>query len=82
MRTVASSMSPSERKELQLEVFTQQEGHVIEGVLRTPDRVAVVSDLARGSCFLSGPMQPDLTDFCSRHGLPKPATVAEPAGSP
>ena len=37
MRTVASSRLRPNGMELQLEAFTQQDGQIIEGILRTPD---------------------------------------------
>lgn len=74
MRTLNSLLRPDGRP-VQLEVFSQQQDHVIEGMLRTPDPSLWYPILKGVPCFLSGPMQPDLTEFCARHGLQKPANA-------
>jgi SAM-dependent methyltransferase len=51
--------------------FKEQDGHIIEGVLKTAD--GTWYPLLEGvPCFLTGPMQPDLVDFAKRHNLPAP----------
>ena len=75
MRTPNHPLLRPGGKGLQLQVFDRQEDHAIEGVLRTPDPVMWYPILNGVPCFLSGPMQPDLTEFCDRHGLQKPASA-------
>lgn len=82
MRPLDHSRLWPDGKALQLQVFSQADGHVVEGVLRTPDHSVWYPILRGVPCFLSGPMQPDLTDFCARHGLEKPLrTLARPEAS-
>jgi SAM-dependent methyltransferase/uncharacterized protein YbaR (Trm112 family) len=76
MRSLNNSLIRPDGKPLQLEVFSQQDNHVIEGVLRTSDPSLWYPILQGVPCFLSGPMQPDLTDFCARHGLKPPVTAS------
>jgi SAM-dependent methyltransferase/uncharacterized protein YbaR (Trm112 family) len=76
MRTPNHPLLRPSGKELQLQVFNQQDGHVVEGALWTPDPSLWYPILKGVPCFLSGPMQPDLTEFCARHGLQKPATAS------
>lgn len=67
----ASSLSPSTtQRRLLLECFEADGDHVIEGVLRGVDTADWYPIIRGVPCFLSGPMQPDLSDFCARHGLP------------
>ncbi|MCG2643544.1 MULTISPECIES: class I SAM-dependent methyltransferase [Bradyrhizobium] len=73
MRTASRQFFRPNGKELQLEVFSQQGGHVIEGIFRTADPSIWYPILQGVPCFLTGPMQPDLTEFCARHGLLKSA---------
>lgn len=60
---------------LQPEIFSDNGGHAIEGVLRTMNPSIWYPILEGVPSFLTGPMQPDLTDFCARHGLEKPVTA-------
>jgi SAM-dependent methyltransferase/uncharacterized protein YbaR (Trm112 family) len=73
MRTLNDSLLRPNSRALQLEVFSQREGHVMEGVLRTTDPSLWYPIMRGVPCFLSGPMQPDMTEFCARHDLQKPA---------
>lgn len=54
--------------ELELEVYTQQDGHVVEGVLREADGYwyPVIDGVP---CFLRGALRPPHTKFRDRHGL-------------
>ncbi len=54
-----------------LDIFEQRDGHVMEGVLQTADG-AWFPIMQGVPCFLTGPMQPDLTDFARRHNLSSP----------
>lgn len=45
--------------------------HIVEGSLRTANPFVWYPIIQGVPCFLSGPMQPDLSEFCSRHGLPQ-----------
>ena len=56
---------------LQLEIFTEHNGHIVEGVLRAANG-AWFPILEGVPCFLTGPMQPDLTAFTKAHELPPP----------
>jgi SAM-dependent methyltransferase len=60
---------------LQSEIFSYDGGHAIEGVLRTSNPLVWYPILQGVPSFLTGAMQPDLTDFCARHGLKKPSTT-------
>jgi SAM-dependent methyltransferase/uncharacterized protein YbaR (Trm112 family) len=75
MRTVNYPLLRPNGKAIELEVFSQQQDHVIEGRLRTPDPLLWYPILKGVPCFLSGPMQPDLTEFCARHALQKPVNA-------
>ncbi|HEY1301020.1 MAG TPA: class I SAM-dependent methyltransferase [Stellaceae bacterium] len=55
---------------LELVAFATEDGHVTEGVLRTPDGAVWYPVLAGVPCFLSGELRPDLGEFAARHGLP------------
>lgn len=63
-------------KELQAEAFSKEGPHAIEGVLRTRDRSTWYPILNGVPSFLTGPMQPDLAEFCRRHGLENPTTAS------
>lgn len=52
-----------------VEGFAIDGGHVLEGILRTPDPSQWYPIIRGVPCFLSGPMQPDLSEFCKRYGL-------------
>jgi len=54
---------------LTLESFAAGGGHVLEGVLRTADPTIWYPIIQGVACFLSGPMQPDFSEFSSRHAL-------------
>lgn len=60
---------------LRLESFAEHGGHVVEGVLHAASG-AWYPILDGVPCFLTGPMQPDLTAFAKAHGL------APPVGGP
>ena len=45
--------------------------HIVEGSLRTANPFVWYPIIQGVPCFLSGPMPPDLSEFCSRHGLPQ-----------
>ena len=47
----------------------------MEGVLRTSDPSLWYPIVAGVPCFLSGPMRPDLGEFCARHGLREPVAA-------
>ena len=64
---------------LTLEVFEAESEHVIEGVLRA-ENDAWFPVLRGVPCFLTGPLRPDLAEFCARHQLPPPAD-APPDGA-
>lgn len=65
---------------LTLEAFAAERDHVIEGVLRAPD--GAWFPILRGvPIFLSSDLQPDLSDFCRRHGLPAPTGPARTAAA-
>src|SRR5215469_14116691 len=55
---------------LQLEPFSKDGEHVIEGVLWTVDCDEWYPIIAGVPRFLSGALQPDLGDFEARHRLP------------
>ena len=57
--------------DLRLQVFKEADGHVIEGVLHASDG-GWFPVLQGVPCFLTGPLQPDLTAFATAHGLPAP----------
>ena len=52
-----------------LEVFEEKDGHVIEGVLRLGDQkwFPIIDGVP---CFLTGPLQPDFSQFAKKHNLP------------
>src|ERR1700757_2439411 len=75
MRLRNSSLLQPAGQPLQWEIFSDDHGHAIEGVLRTSDPSVWYPILQGVPSFLTGPMQPDLTDFCARHGLEKPSTA-------
>ncbi|MCC8945709.1 class I SAM-dependent methyltransferase [Bradyrhizobium sp. Arg62] len=75
MRPVDSSLLRPAGQALNLEVFSQVDGHVLEGLLRTHEPSVWYPILQGVPCFLGGPMKPDLTDFCARHGLKEPVTA-------
>lgn len=54
-----------------LEVFDEQDGHIREGVIKTANSqwFAITGGVP---CFLTGVLQPDLSQFASRHGLTPP----------
>jgi SAM-dependent methyltransferase/uncharacterized protein YbaR (Trm112 family) len=56
---------------LTVEKFAVDGEHVLEGVLRTSDPFQWYPIIQGVPCFLSGPMQPDLSEFCARHDLPQ-----------
>jgi SAM-dependent methyltransferase len=56
-------------KGVRLDVCVERGGHVIEGVIHAAE--GAWYPIIKGvPCFLTGPMQPDLTEFAKRHGLP------------
>jgi len=62
---------------LRLESFSESDDQVVEGVLRADN--GDFFPIMRGvPIFLMGELQPDLTDFCRRHGLPRPKGGASP----
>lgn len=58
-----------------IEVFSEDDGHAIEGIIKTSEPSVWYPILRGVPSFLTGPMQPDLTDFCKRHGLKLPSTA-------
>jgi SAM-dependent methyltransferase/uncharacterized protein YbaR (Trm112 family) len=62
---------PGSKELLTVESFATDGEHVLEGVLRSPDASHWYPIIRGVPCFLSGPMQPDLSEFCKRHGLPQ-----------
>src|ERR1700722_13460332 len=75
MRLGDGSLLQPAGQTLQPEIFSDGGGHAIEGVLRTSNPSVWYPILQGVPSFLTGPMQRDLTDFCARHGLAKPATA-------
>lgn len=64
---------------LTLEGFSVDGEQIVEGVLRTADPAVWYPIIAGVPCFLTGPMQPDLSDFASRHSLlQRKDTVSRP----
>lgn len=64
---------------LKVESFAIDGEHILEGVLRTSDPTEWYPIIRGVPCFLSGHMQPDLSDFCERYGLPpKQSGVVRP----
>jgi SAM-dependent methyltransferase len=64
---------------LELVEFERDGPHVVQGLLRACGR-DIWYPIVRGvPSFLTGPLRPDLTEFCRRHGLAVPAN--EPTGS-
>ena len=63
----------SERNALELIVFEEDASHVIEGVLRGAKNGAWFPIMRGVPCFLTGPLRPDLHDFCRRYDLRLPA---------
>ena len=63
----------SGQRALRLEVFSHNDGHVIEGVLYADDGVwyPICSGVP---CFLVGELRPDFSDFAQRRNLPPMAT--------
>ena len=58
-------------KDVRLETFAQSGGQVDDGVLKCAN--GAWYPIIRGvPCFLTGPMQPDLTAFAAKHGLSAP----------
>ena len=56
-------------KDLEVVAFENDGEHVMEGVLRTPGGDVWYPILRGVPSFLTGPMRPDIRDFCARHGL-------------
>jgi SAM-dependent methyltransferase/uncharacterized protein YbaR (Trm112 family) len=63
---------------LRLETFKCGPQHIIEGILRTQDERVWFPILDGVPSFLTGPLRPDLSDFCKRHNLPPPAEAPAP----
>jgi SAM-dependent methyltransferase len=62
-----------------VEGFAVDGEHIIEGIIRTLDSSVWYPIIQGVPCFLSGPMQPDLSEFCSRYGIPqKESGLARP----
>jgi SAM-dependent methyltransferase len=66
----------SERNELEVTVFEEDAVHVIEGVLRDAKNGAWFPVMRGVPCFLTGPLRPDLHDFCRRYDLRIPTDAA------
>ncbi len=80
LRNAASLLALGE--ELQGESFSEEGDQTIEGILRTRDCSTWYPIVNGVPSFLTGPMQPDLTQFCMRHGLESPvSTVSRPESS-
>lgn len=76
MRQNNSGLIEALGQKVEMEAFSQSDGHVVEGVLRTADRATWYPIINGVPCFLTGPMQPDLSDFCARYGLTRPDMAA------
>jgi SAM-dependent methyltransferase len=55
---------------MKVEIFAVDGEHILEGALRAADPSQWYPIIQGVPCFLSGLMQPDLSDFSKRHGLP------------
>jgi SAM-dependent methyltransferase len=61
-------------KGARLDAYVEREGQVIEGAVRAAE--GAWYPIIKGvPCFLTGLMQPDLTDFAKSHGLPPPTSM-------
>lgn len=58
--------------DLNLKVYSERDGHVMEGLVTSADGSVWFPILDGVPCFLTGPLRPDLTAFCARHGLALP----------
>lgn len=67
--------------EATLKVFRQEDGHVIEGALITADPGLWFPIIDGVPSFLTGVLRPDLSSFCEKHGLAKPADYSERAAA-
>jgi SAM-dependent methyltransferase len=77
-----SFLSPKNVGGLKLESFLLAGEHVIEGILRTETPSVWFPIIEGVPSFLTGPMQPDLSQFCERYGLPQPPVMfARPESS-
>lgn len=76
MRQKNAFLIEAHGQKLEVDVFSQSDGHILEGVLSTADRSTWYPIINGVPCFLTGPMQPDLSDFCARYGLTRPETAA------
>lgn len=75
---LAALRSPRTGAPLALDIATQADGHVVEGVLRTgEDWYPVIGGLP---IFPSEALRPDLTAFAARHGLTPPAFAPDASG--
>ena len=65
---------------LTLRVFAESNGHISEGVIETPGGqwYPIIDGVP---CFLTGPMQPDLSAFAKRHDLPAATSGATRAAA-
>ncbi|WP_374300561.1 class I SAM-dependent methyltransferase [Ferrovibrio sp.] len=63
-------------KPLELTVFMEEQGHVVEGVLRVPCSDYWYPILDGVPCFLRGVLRPDLEAFAARNGLKLPVEDA------
>jgi SAM-dependent methyltransferase/uncharacterized protein YbaR (Trm112 family) len=66
---VSTLRPPGHAVSMAVEGFAVEGGHVLEGVLRTSDSLQWYPIIQGVPCFLSGPMQPDLSEFSKRYGL-------------
>jgi SAM-dependent methyltransferase/uncharacterized protein YbaR (Trm112 family) len=68
----ASSASGNEP--LDLTVFSEENGHVIEGVLKSGENwFPIVNGVP---CFLRGVLRPDFSEFAKKHSLPESAMAS------
>jgi SAM-dependent methyltransferase len=66
---------------LTLESFSVDGEHTIEGILRTTDPAFWFPVIDGVPCFLTGPMQPDLSAFCLKHKLAAPSMSRSRSGA-
>lgn len=75
MRIRNSSLLKPAGEAPHIEAFSDDNGHVIEGIVKTSNPSVWYPIMKGVPSFLTGPMQPDLSDFCNRHGLKLPSTA-------
>jgi SAM-dependent methyltransferase len=81
MRLKNSALLRPNEGALRVEAFSSDGQHIMEGVLRSSNPAVWYPILNGVPSFLTGSMQPDLSDFCACHGLERPVAVASRAES-